>query len=279
MPSRDTDLERFDPLGPILFHDRFDRGLNGWIGLIGNYEDSLDKMLPVFRPMNQPMLSTAVSWDSGSHGAMSSAWAMKIATRPIKGAMNLALKRVAFRKRGPVQVEAWLTAKPEASDPTLSIEDLRSFGIFMDLQSQQHRGLPHIRFLNCLDGEVRHQWQYKERLASDHRVSNSARTRSLSHLAPTGWDDLPDGRQTVCYNELPTKFNWQYLRLVVDTADMSIRAFQFNDRHFDVSSIGMMKMEPWANLDCMLNVGFFVETDSDKRAFLYVDSVLVSGVC
>jgi hypothetical protein len=31
------------------------------------------------------------------------------------------------------------------------------------------------------------------------------------------------------------------------------------------------------NLWCMLNLCFFVETDVDKRAFLYLDSVCLSG--
>jgi hypothetical protein len=31
------------------------------------------------------------------------------------------------------------------------------------------------------------------------------------------------------------------------------------------------------NLWCMLNICFFAETDTDKRAFLYVDSVCLSG--
>ena len=32
-----------------------------------------------------------------------------------------------------------------------------------------------------------------------------------------------------------------------------------------------------SNLACMLNLAFWVETDIDKRAFLYLDSVLLSG--
>ena len=32
-----------------------------------------------------------------------------------------------------------------------------------------------------------------------------------------------------------------------------------------------------ANLFCMLNTTFWVEIDVDKRAFLYLDSVLLSG--
>lgn len=271
------ELEKFDPLERILVHDDFNAGLNGWIGLIGNYEDSLDKMLPVFKHMTQPMLSTAVGWDSGSHGALSGPYSMKIASRPVRGAMNLALKRLTFRKLGKIQLEAYLTAKPEPSDATLSIEDLRSFGMFMDLQSNQHRALPHLRFLNCLDGELKHVWQFKQKAADDNIVSASARTRSLQHLYPHGWENVPSGFQSTCYNELPTKLNWQYLKVGIDLRDMSFTSFQFNDREFDVSGMGVMKIEPWANLDCMLNIGFFVETDSDKRAFLFVDSVLLSG--
>ncbi len=37
-----------------------------------------------------------------------------------------------------------------------------------------------------------------------------------------------------------------------------------------------MRMPAMANLWCMLNTVFFVETDRDKRAFLYLDSVLLS---
>ena len=39
-------LSRFDPLPRIIVADDFDRGLQGWTGLIGNYEDSLDSILP-----------------------------------------------------------------------------------------------------------------------------------------------------------------------------------------------------------------------------------------
>jgi hypothetical protein len=31
------------------------------------------------------------------------------------------------------------------------------------------------------------------------------------------------------------------------------------------------------NLWCMLNLAFFVESDTDKRSFLYIDSVCLSG--
>ena len=38
-----------------------------------------------------------------------------------------------------------------------------------------------------------------------------------------------------------------------------------------------MVLPAMPNLMCMLNLVFWVETDVDKRAFLYLDSVLLSG--
>ena len=44
-------LSRFDPLGRILFYDDFDQGYQGWSELIGNYEGSLDSMLPEYQDL------------------------------------------------------------------------------------------------------------------------------------------------------------------------------------------------------------------------------------
>ena len=59
-------MSRFDPLSRILFHDDFDRGLQGWVELIGNYERSLDSMLPGFSDLRPPMLSNLTMWDTGT---------------------------------------------------------------------------------------------------------------------------------------------------------------------------------------------------------------------
>ena len=45
----DPRLSRFNPLERILFYDDFNQGMQGWTALIGNYEDSLDSMLPEYR--------------------------------------------------------------------------------------------------------------------------------------------------------------------------------------------------------------------------------------
>jgi len=38
-----------------------------------------------------------------------------------------------------------------------------------------------------------------------------------------------------------------------------------------------MVMPAMKNLWCMLNMGFFTETDTNKRALYYIDSVCLSG--
>ncbi|NNC00835.1 hypothetical protein HI113_44040, partial [Corallococcus exiguus] len=124
----DPALSRFDPLPRIIALDDFDRGFCGWTQLVGNYEDSLDSMLPGYAQHTSPMLSTLAHWDAGSHGAMDGTYALKIATRPRRGAQNVAIKRLTFRKAGPIRMEAYVTFKPEATEMKLSESDVRSFG-------------------------------------------------------------------------------------------------------------------------------------------------------
>src|SRR5918998_3853968 len=86
----DPTLSRFDPLPRIIAFDDFDRGFCGWTQLVGNYEHSLDSMLPGYAQHTSPMLSTLPHWDAGSHGGVGSSYALKIATRPRRGAQNVA---------------------------------------------------------------------------------------------------------------------------------------------------------------------------------------------
>ena len=66
----------------IISFDDFDRGFCGWTQLVGNYENSLDSMLPGYAQHTQPMLSTLSTWDFGSHGAFDGSYALKLATKP-----------------------------------------------------------------------------------------------------------------------------------------------------------------------------------------------------
>lgn len=76
---------------------------------------------------------------------------------------------------------------------------------------------------------------------------------------------------------MPTKINWHYLKIGFDLATMSFTGLRCNDRVFDAGALTPMSMPAMANLWCMLNVCLFVEADTDKRAFFYVDSVVMSG--
>jgi hypothetical protein len=137
--------------------------------------------------------------------------------------------------------------------------------------------MPHIRYLNALDGKPMAKWQYKKTAVPMRRIGTSGKTVSHFHLASEGWEDIPGGAQKLCYNEVPTKINWHYLKIGFDVESMRFLAFQCNDRVFDVSGVAPLVIPAMANLWCMLNLALFVETDVDKRAFFFVDSVLLSG--
>jgi hypothetical protein len=278
----DPSLSRFDPLPRIISHDDFSRGHCGWSQLVGNYEDDLDTMLPGYAQHTSAMLSTLGHWDAGSHGGMDSSYALKIATRPRAGARNVAIKRHTFRRRGPIRFEVYFTFKPEANELALSETDVRSVGFVFDLQGGDRdkaddRIMPHLRFLNAENGSHVQKWQFKSQTTHFKPIGSADKTVSHDHLAPDGWRDLPDGGQRLCYNEIPTKINWTYLAFDFDLAEMKALSFRCNDRTFDMSGFEPIRIPAMKNLWCMLNFCLFAETDSDKRAFLYVDSVCISG--
>lgn len=278
----DPQLSRFDPLPRIICLDDFDRGMCGWTQLVGNYEDTLDAMLPGYAQHSHAMLSTLPNWDFGSHGSVDGSYALKIATRPKKGAQNVAIKRLTFRKAGPIRLEAYFTFKPEATELALSETDIRSFGFLYDLQIGDTSGpgdrvMPHLRFLNALDGQHIQKWQFKRRTTPIKPIGTAGKTITHYHLAPSDWEDLPGGEQRLCYNEIPTKVNWHYLRFDFDLAAMQATRFQVNDRVFAMDGFDCIRIPAMKNLWCMLNLAFFAETDTDKRAFTYLDSVCLSG--
>lgn len=273
----DPRLSRYDPLSRILCYDDFDQGINGWSELIGNYEGSLNSMLPPYRDLRPPMLSNLTMWDTGTAGSMEGNYALKLATRPQQGAIAVSVKRQTWRKRGAIQLECYFTFKPEATELLLSELDVRAFGVLFDLQDDEYRWMPHLRYLNAENGTQIGKWQYKPETETLKQIGGSGKTRSHFHLAPTGWQDMPDGKQLLCYNEIATKMNWHYLKVNLDLASRSFTGFQCNDRVFQPEQLESIRIPAMSNLWCMLNIAFWIETDRDKRAFLYLDSVLVSG--
>lgn len=278
-------LQRFDPLPRIITFDDFDRGFCGWTQLVGNYEHTLDAMLPGYAQHTQPMLSNVSHWDAGTHGSVDGTYALKIATRARAGAQNTAIKRLTFRQLCPLRLESYFTFKPEATELALSETDVRSFGFLYDFQHGDggnaggpgERVMPHFRFLNAGAGQHLQRWQYKEGASEFKPVGTQGKTVTHYHLSPEGWKDLPGGTQKLCYNEIPTKVNWHYLRFDFDLRTMRSTRMQCNDRVYDLKDAGPLVIPAMRNLWCMLNIVFFAETDVDKRAFLYLDSVCLSG--
>ncbi len=270
-------LSKFDPLPRIIFADDFDAGINGWTELIGNYEDTLDSVLEPYRDHRPPQLSTLSMWDTGSVGSLEGMYALKVATRPKKGHQAVTIKRTTFRRASPIRVETFFTFKPEAAELRLGDQTPRSFGFLFDLQDDTERVMPHIRYLNSLDGELQQKWQFKRERAPFSQIGGSGKTVSHYHLSPEGWEDIPNGGQKLCYNEIATKHNWHYLRLDFDLESMRFLFFQCNDRIFDVTGLDSIRNPAMPNLWCMLNVAFFVEADADRRVFGYLDSVVLSG--
>ena len=53
--------------------------------------------------------------------------------------------------------------------------------------------------------------------------------------------------------------------------------FQCNDQLFACPDVGSIAIPAMPNLACMLNLVFFCESDTAKRSFFYLDSVVLSG--
>src|SRR5690554_5644074 len=101
----DPRLSKFQPLRRILFYDDFQHGMSGWNMLLGNYTKSLSRRHPGYVGFVAPMISNVTHWDGGSHGGLSGSYALKLATRPQKGAQTVALKRLTFPRTGELQME------------------------------------------------------------------------------------------------------------------------------------------------------------------------------
>src|SRR5699024_12577358 len=82
----------------------------------------------------------------------------------------------------------------------------------------------------------------------------------------------------MCFNEVPTKVNWHYLRWLIDTESRTNVEFQLNDRLIDMRDVPVPAYaEPYESLDNLLNLYFSVRTLSGVRKFLYLVSVVLSA--
>jgi hypothetical protein len=292
--SADPRLSRYDPLPRILFFDDFDYGANGWCELIGNHDGDLNRVRPVVGDMRPPQISSVSFWDIGTHGAVDGTYALKLATRPLKDHMALAIKRLTYVKPGLVQFETYFSFKSEAwigdrpghqtydgnIDP--SVYDFGDFSIGNDICDREYGRRYHcvLRYLNTdHDGNLVRKWMYKTSVQTTTKMELSGRPAvSDYHVADPGdWREVPGGEQALCYNEIPTKVNWHYLRYVFDTEAGRNHELQVNDRVFDLRDIPVPRFpHGYWGLDRLMNFCIDVRTHRPVRNFLFLDSVLVS---
>lgn len=264
----------YEPLDEVLYFDNFDHGLRGWTALVGNYVGNLRNMHPGYQQITTPMLSNLSFWDTGAHGAYTGNYALKIATRPKRGAQNVAIKRITYHRWEELQFEALFAFKPEANGNGLLDKAVRSVGVLFDLQNDKNRLMPHIRYLNAFNGERVEKWQLKDEPVPIERLSDDTVTHY--HLAENGWKDIEGGEQGLCYNEIPTKVNWQKIKLGFNVVTGKYTHFSCNDKEFDMADAAPLTLPAMPNLRGMLNIAMFVESDVDMRSMMYIDSVMVS---
>lgn len=296
-------LSRFQPLPVILAHDRFSKGQCGWMDLMNNFVLEGHRPRPSIvckHEFGPVMLSNANFGYAGTHGAMSGGYSMKLATKaeanpyeepPAPGGMSHAIKRLtSCRPLGRLQIEMWYSYTAEQDRAGTGETDVRAFGVMIDLQDEEKRYFPGVRYVNSVNGSTARRWQYTQ--AADVTDAEWAygtegdwckrgvdpqwfgRRRSDGSGDSFQW--VPGGEQTLCYNESPDKINWMYLRLQVDTAAGEYVELQSGMTIFDLRGIQPTYVKPYKNLTGLVNPVIWVEADRQRRAFFFVDSVVIS---
>ena len=67
-----------------------------------------------------------------------------------------------------------------------------------------------------------------------------------------------------------------YVRFLFDTVKHEYVELQSGQRLFDLRGLGPTLADPYSNIDGLLNTVFWVEADTNRRVFLYIDSVVIS---
>lgn len=302
--AHDYRLGKYQPLETVLTYDDFDRGACGWTDLTPNFTlENFNARTSIIdkAKWGPPMLSTATFSYVGTHGSMDGLYSLKLATKPVAaryeavplpGSMAHAIKRVSkHRPINRLQFEMWYAYTPEQDRTGLSEQSIRAFGAFFDYQDTVARSHIGVKYLNSVNGELKQRWQVFQ--AAEGLTDKDWGYGSDIEWARTGVDamwygrrypdgradgfaEVPDGRQQLCYNEADDKINWLYLRFLVDMRERAYVELQSGDRTFDLRGLAPTRVERYARIDGLVNPSVWVETDTDRRVFLYVDSVLVS---
>ncbi|WP_348788863.1 DUF6772 family protein [Leifsonia sp. NPDC080035] len=294
----------FDPLPRILVADDFDRGMSGWLDLRPNF------VAPGFREHSDEvdlihwgptMLSSATFAFGGTHGSAQGTYSLKISSRaaaaaadqpPAPGSMGLAIKRLAVPPGvGRLRIEALFAYKAEQDRPGLGVDDVRAFGMFVDLQDAEHRYMPGVRYVNAVGGRPVRAWQfYGPTDDTDAEWSYGAagwhkagidpqwfgRRSADGSTSATTW--FEGGAQHLIYNESDDKLNWTPLSLTIDLRTRRYEEFRVGGRVLRFPEGAHPTLAPAYNdIEGLLNPVFFVEADTDRRVSLFLDSVVISA--
>jgi hypothetical protein len=299
----DQGLVKYQPLRHILAYDDFDRGFCGWVDLTPNFtlenfearESIVEKKH--FGPI---MLSTASFGLVGTHGSMDGIYSLKLCTRPearpyeeppAPGGMSHAIKRLTVhRPRGLTQIEMWFAYTPEMDRSGLSESSIRAFGTLFDVQDEECRYFIGARYVNSVNGAMKQRWQYAH--AADvtneewaYGTSGDWCKRGVDPLwygrrrsdgSADSWQWVEGGEQQLCYNESDDKINWLYLRFLFDAAKREYVELQSGEEVYDLRGLQPCMAPPYARIRGLLNPLVWIETDTNRRVFLYVDSVCIS---
>ncbi len=298
------ELTRFAPLPFLLTHDTFHRGQNGWMDLMNNFVLEGHRPRPSMVTKHEfgpVMLSNANFGYAGTHGGMSGDYVLKLATKaeanpyagpPAPGGLSHAIKRLTtFRPPGRLQLEMWFSYTAEQDRAGTGESAIRAIGALFDLQDEEYRYFPGVRYVNSVDGTLLRRWQYmratddvtdaewaygKEGDWCKKGVDPLWFGRRYSDGGGDGFRWVPDGEQTLCYNESPDKINWMYFRMQVDTATREYVELQVGPKVFDLRGLRPTYVSPYKGITGLINPVIWIETDQNRRVFLYVDSVLIS---
>lgn len=301
---QDFALTRFSPLDWVVCYDDFDQGFNGWMDLKPNWTQ------PGFNPVASTvdktqwgpiMLSSSNFAWAGTHGSMDGTYALKLCTRPVAnpyeqppapGALSHAIKRLSrYKPINHLQLEMFYTYTPEQDRIGLGEKDIRAFGVLFDIQDERCRTYAGVRYLNSVNGELHQRWQHvaaadvtDEQWAYGNKGEFNKRGidpfwygQRRSDGTTDGFAEIEGGEQVLCYNESDDKFNWLYLRLLIDLENLRYVELQSGDKTFDLSQYEMTQSVQYKNINGLLNPLLWIENDTDRRVMLMVDSVLVTA--
>lgn len=301
----DQGLARYRPLEKVVVYDDFDRGFNGWLDLTPNFVNpgyTQNRSRLDLGSWGPAQLSAAAMRFAASHGSMDGTYSLKLSTRavagpyeqpPVNGSLSTVIKRLSLSDSDAryIQLEAWYSYTPHQDREGLGEESIRAFGMWWDIQDGDYRWQPGIRYVNAVNGQLLKRWQY-------FAASDGVTPTQWTGLESEGWEHVgidgmwcgnrypdgsadafqwvPNGGQSLVYNESPDKLNWMYLRLLVDLAAREYVEFQSVDRVFDLRGCKPTLARKYAGITQLINPVFFIEAGDDRIVNLYLDSVVYS---